>query len=178
MTLGQQVPGVREALTSMEPAADDYSESSEKSQEQAVTVVSASKRADVVLGKSKSQHKDIALEKKLLDYSGDSNTGFLMQKKNVEQVVANRLKKLDSGKGAAKKLKTAAEKIIAKQIDCEDLPTSSDELIKTVKTMCKELKAKKKALPSCKKGSLPAIQKELSVSADTYQASWLKYMVS
>ena len=155
---------------SPQPPTDMASSEDEKSQEDAVTVA-ASKRQDIVLGHTKSALKAQAKELKLLMSAGDNSTAFLMQKKNVEQVVATRLKSLDGGKGCIKLLKKKEERIEAKGVQVDDLPTSTDELLKSCKAMCKDLKQKKKDLPGLKKVSLAPLQKDLQSSAEKYQAS-------
>ena len=149
-----------------------------KSDEDAYTVVSESKRRDYRSTLDKMMAKrsttdaenEMATEAKLLAMAENAKETFLFQKKHLETVVSARLKKLDNSSGACKKLRNAKEKIQEKQLVVEDLSTDCDELTTRCKSVVKELKSKKKALPGMKKTAVPNIIKELKSSADAYKA--------
>ena len=153
--------------------ASPNDEFGDKSDEDAVTVVSKRQRKDVVLDKPKKKaidEPDYEAEKKLLTMAENPKETFLFQKKHLEAVVSARLKKLDAGSGAVKLLRAASEKVAKKALVVEDLSTNHEELSGRCKTMVKDLKAKKLALPKAKKTTLPNIIKELRSSADAYKA--------
>ena len=155
------------------PESFPHGEFGDKSDEDAVTVVSKRQWKDLVLEKPKKKaidHPDYETEKKLLTLAENPKETFLFQKKHLEAVVSARLKKLDAGTGAVKLLRLASEKVAKKELVVEDLSTNHEELSGRCKTMVKDLKAKKLALPKAKKTTLPNIIKELRSSADAYKA--------
>ena len=65
-----------------------------------------------------------------------------------------------------------SKKIEAKQIEVDDLPTQTSDIITRAKTMLKELKATKAKLPRVKKPDMPAMQKMLMTMSESYEDSW------
>ena len=142
--------------------ASPHGEFGDKSDEDAVTVVSKRQRKDVVLEKPKKSAvdpPDYETELKLLTKAENPKETFLFQKKHLEAIVSARLKKLDAGSGAVKLLRAASEKVAKKALVVEDLSTNHEELSGRCKTMVKDLKAKKLALPKAKKQHCQTLSK-------------------
>ena len=99
----------------------------------------------------------------------DGSVSFLQLKKSINQVIDSRLKKIEGPRGVLKTVKKIQAKVDGKDVDTEDLPTNTPDILKSAKQLMKELKEAKKKMPKLKKVEIPAQQQLLSSMTDAYQ---------
>ena len=95
-------------------------------------------------GSPRRRHKRPPIKKALTATASDGSVGFLTLKKSINQVIDTRLKKIEGARGVMKTVKKIQTKVDAKEVDTDDLPTSSVEILKNAKQVMKELKEAKK----------------------------------
>ena len=143
--------------------------SSNNDEDQGETLKPGQTRKDIVLQFSKAQAQEAADKRALTAKTTDGSVSFLTLKKSINQVIDTRLKKIEGPRGVMKSIKKIQTKVDAKEVDTDDLPTSSVEILKNAKQVMKELKEAKKKMPKLKKLEIPAQQQLLSSMTDAYK---------